>query len=135
MLVVVHEVGWHWLQMDRWIKMQSSEEELCCSNDIVHQIRIIQMYIWLHNSQPVTNAVLERHREACQEHDIMFCVMIHGRDILFSIIHLPPFIFWFSLYIYCVNYVLCRHLPIHHMVNLSLFQLISSSSIDALLLK
>ena len=90
MLVVVHEVGWHWLQMDRWIKMQSSEEELCCSNDIVHQIRIIQMYIWLHNSQPVTNAVLERHREACQEHDIMFCVMIHGRDILFSIIHLPP---------------------------------------------
>ena len=51
-------------------KCGSSEEEFRCSYDIIHQIRIIWMHIQLDNSQHMTNAILERHRETCQEHDI-----------------------------------------------------------------
>ena len=31
------------------------------------------MYIQHDNSQPMTNAILERHRETCQEHDTTLC--------------------------------------------------------------
>ena len=54
-------------------KCGSSEAEFCHSYDVVHQIRIIQMHVWLDDSQPVTNVILERRREACQEHNIVLC--------------------------------------------------------------
>ena len=63
-------VGYRW---NGGLKCRSSEEEFHCSYDIIHWIRIIQMHTQLDDSQPVMNVILERHREACQEHDIMFC--------------------------------------------------------------
>ena len=53
------------------LKCRSSEEEFCRSYDVVHWIRIIWMHVQLDDGQPVTNMILERHRKACQEHDIM----------------------------------------------------------------
>ena len=68
MWVRLRSIGYRW---NGGSKCGSSEEELCHCYDIVHWIGIIQMQVWLDNSQPMMNMILERCREVCKEHDIV----------------------------------------------------------------
>ena len=74
LLVRLGGIGYGW---NGGLKYRSSKEELHCSYDVIHWIRIIQMQVWLDDSLPMVNMILERHRKACKEHDIV----LHLREL------------------------------------------------------
>ena len=78
LLVRLGGIGYGW---NGGLKYRSSKEELHCSYDVIHWIRIIQMQVWLDDSLPMVNMILERHRKACKEHDIV----LHLRELLLMI--------------------------------------------------
>ena len=113
-------VGYGW---NGGSKCRSSEEEFHRSYDVIHWIRIIWMHIWLDDSQPMVNTILERQRKAYQEHDIVlhFRKLSIGNEDGSKLGELPGILSQVVLVVHCFHMIVS-----YKILNISMTILIST---------